>query len=251
MEQLPILRSQLLSRFPDLVCAISTRRGGVSTPPFDLNLSFNVGDRPEDVQKNRERFFTACGVCESDVAIPRQVHGDSVLSTMKPGTFQECDGLITGVRGVFLSVTIADCVPILIYDDNRKTVAAVHAGWKGSSMKIVETAVHKMVQELGSNPANLFCFIGPSAGVCCYEVGNEVAAQFKPHFVDERDGRFFVDLKAANRDQLLTCGVPHDQIELSPYCTISKSELLHSYRREREQSGRMIALIGLSNVAPN
>ena len=95
------------------------------------------------------------------------------------------------------------------------------------------------------DPADLYAFVGPSAGPCCYEVGPEVAAQFKDGAVEIRNGKRYVDLKKANVQQLVAQGIPRDHIEVSSSCTICSGETFHSYRRDREHSGRMMAVIGL------
>lgn len=228
-----------------VLAAVSTRNGGVSPAPLGMNLSLHVGDREENVRRNREIFFGSLGVGVHELAIPGQVHGTTVIRVSTPGSYAECDALSTGASRVFLCVSVADCVPILLCDPAVPAVAAVHAGWRGTVGRILESAVRNMERELGAEPMRLRAYLGPAASWCCYEAGEEVVGRFDPRFVRREGGRAFVDLKQANAGQLLGIGVPPEQIEVSPYCTISDMTRFHSFRRDGGRSGRMIAVIGL------
>jgi hypothetical protein len=209
-----------------------------------MNLSFNVGDDPANVRRNRDIFFGALGISPGQVAIPRQVHGTSVRRVDGPGDYQETDALISSERGLFLCISVADCVPILLFDPVRNAVGAVHAGWRGTASAIALAAVEAMHAGFGTLPADLIASIGPSAAGCCYRVGADVASRFPPAFVRVERGESYVDLKGVNRDQLLNAGLRPGNVELSPYCTISDSLLFHSYRRDGAKSGRMMGVIG-------
>jgi YfiH family protein len=246
MDQRAIIRAECFDRFPSVVAGMSTRQGGISQPPLGMNVSFGVGDAEENVKRNRELFFGSLGISLEELAIPKQVHSSVVRTVGAPGSYAECDALVTNVRRVFLCVSVADCAPILLYDRKKEVVAGIHAGWRGTAGRIVERTIHVLRDEFQSSPENLIAFIGPCASVCCYSVGEEVAAQFDNAALHRIDGRVFLDLKEANRQQLAEGGVPRSAIEVSPLCTIGESMLLHSYRREKENSGRMFATIGLS-----
>jgi YfiH family protein len=225
--------------------AVSTRVGGVSPRPLDLNLSFQVGDDAENVTKNRELFFGSLGIGVEELAVPQQIHGNTVRTAERPGYYPSCDALLTGVPGVYLCVTVADCVPLLIYDARNRVVAAAHAGWRGSLAQITTRAIVALKTEYNSRPENLHVFVGPAAGVCCYEVGPEVAGEFDARFVEKRGGKNFLDLKSVNFQHLSTCGIPQSRIEVSTHCTICEPDLFHSFRRDKERSGRMMGVIGL------
>jgi polyphenol oxidase len=236
----------MLARFPELTCGMSTRQGGVSPEPYGLNTSFNVGDAPECVEENRRRFLDTLGISPDRLAIPQQRHTATIRKVDAEGTYEQCDALTTNVRNLFLSVSIADCAPVFLFDAAKKIVACVHAGWRGTEQRILEETVVSMHQEYGSSPENIYAFIGPSAGACCYEVGEEVAEKFEPGFVSRRNGRIYLDIKQVNREQLRKNGTPGSNIEVHKDCTICSKGLYHSYRRDREQSGRMMAVIGLN-----
>ncbi len=229
---------------PGIVAGFSTRNGGVSPPPLGMNLSYRVGDDPANVRRNREVFFGSLGIEPGQLAIPGQIHGAAVRSVAAPGDYPETDALITSEKGLFLCVTVADCVPILLFDPLTGSVGAVHAGWRGTAAGIVRAAVGAMTTRFGSRPATLIASIGPSASDCCYKVGPDVASRFPSSFVRGASGESFVDLKGLNRSQLLDAGLLPGNVELSPYCTISDSTLFHSFRRDGAKSGRMMGVIG-------
>jgi len=228
-----------------LLAALSTRIGGPADSPFGMNLSFSVGDDPANVRANRELFLKELGITEDQLAIPRQIHSSIVMRADRPGIYPECDGLVTDSPGVFLSVSTADCIPLLIFEKERNVVAAVHSGWRGTVAAITRQAVRKMVEEYGADPRAMGAYIGPAASVCCYAVSPDVASQFDPRFVREMAGKTHVDLKGAVLNQLLSVGVPSAAIDVNPLCTISEPSLFHSYRRDGAKSGRMMGVIGL------
>ena len=228
-----------------ILSALSTRVGGPAGSPFGMNLSFNVGDDPANVRANRDLFFKTLGIKEEEVAIPRQVHSSTVVRADHAGTYPECDGLVTDKTRVFLSVSTADCIPIFIVEKEKKVVAALHSGWRGTVAAIALEGVRKMVEEYGADPRAMSAYIGPAASVCCYEVSQDVASQFDRRFVRELEGKLRVDLKGAVLDQLLSAGIPPASIDVNPLCTISESSLFHSFRRDGAKSGRMMGVIGV------
>ncbi|HEY4612289.1 MAG TPA: peptidoglycan editing factor PgeF [Bacteroidota bacterium] len=240
-----LVGSELLSTLPFVRFAMSTRLGGVSPEPLGMNLSYHVGDAPERVAANREKFFHAVGMDPLQLALPRQCHSAKVVCANTGGDYQACDGLTTATAGVWLAVSIADCVPVILADAQRKAVAALHAGWRGTVQQIVRQGIVLMSEAFGTKSEGLIAYIGPSAGACCYEVGSDVAEQFPPTAFAKRNGSLFLNLKLENKRQLQEAGVPENNIETSPYCTICKSDLFHSYRRDKERSGRMMAVVGI------
>jgi polyphenol oxidase len=231
---------------PGVNAGISTRQGGVSVPPLGMNLSYKVGDDAISVAANRRIFFGSLGIPLDRLVIPGQVHGETVQRVEVPGEYPETDGVICREGGLFLCVTIADCVPVLLHDPHTGACAAVHAGWRGTALGILTGAVRALEAAFRVRPVDLLAFIGPSASECCYQVGEEVAGQIPPVHVSRRAGRPYVDLKGANRQQLLNSGLLPQHIETSPFCTISDSTLFHSHRRDGKKSGRMMGVIGLT-----
>lgn len=224
---------------------MSTRQGGVSPEPLGMNLSFRVGDDRNHVEENRRRFFGALGFDPQHVAIPHQCHSSNVQSVNLPGEYDSCDGLVTATRNLPLVITVADCLPVVLFDPEAAVLGHVHAGWRGSARGIVSEAVALMKNKFGASPDSMVAYLGPSAGVCCYEVGQDVAEAFLPDQLEIRKERMYLNLKKVNKDQLLESGLGEENIEISSSCTICTPELFHSYRRDRNKSGRMMAVVSI------
>ncbi|HLX12388.1 MAG TPA: peptidoglycan editing factor PgeF, partial [Bacteroidota bacterium] len=245
------INSTLLSSFPELVSGISSRNGGASPEPFGMNMSYNVGDDPKRVGENRNRFFSSLGIDEADVAFTRQVHGDKIIYADRPGSFGECDALYTDRPGVHLAISIADCIPILLFAPRQRFVAAVHSGWRGSELRILSKTIEMATNRFGSSPQEIVAYIGPAAGGCCYEVGEEVAKRFPSSCVLRNNyAKPHLDLKEFNRQLLLEAGIQEKNIDVAAECTICSPQMLHSYRRDNDRSGRMLAIIGMAPEKP-
>jgi polyphenol oxidase len=237
------------AQFPELVAAQSTRHGGVSPAPFaSLNLGLKSGDDPERVRQNRQRYAQALGIDLAQVVFAQQVHGPEVGHVTQAGPLAtDCDALITDCPNLFLGIFVADCTPVLVYDARTRAVGAAHAGWRGTVGGVVRNLLAAMAAHFGSRPADCHAHVGTCIGPTAFEVGDEVADQFAPVFKHRhpQTGKFMVDLKAANRQQLLDFGIPPAQIEVSPHCTVVDNAHYFSYRKEGPASGRMVALIGV------
>jgi YfiH family protein len=170
-------------------------------------------------------------------AAVRQIHSNLVLSVDQPGVAGDADALVTRTPGLALSIRTADCYPILLADPVTRSIAAIHAGWRGTADRIVRRTIAQMHLAFGSVAADLHAAIGPGIGVCCYEVGADVARRF------DVEGRAKIDLAEANRRQLVESGVPAVQIHSIGRCTHCEPELFHSYRRDGGQAGRMVSFI--------
>jgi purine-nucleoside/S-methyl-5'-thioadenosine phosphorylase / adenosine deaminase len=238
--------------------AFSTRIGGVSPMPHDdLNLAGFVDDDAENIFENRRRFMTlfdgpwvltACW----------QVHGNDVRVVKDASDArsdeERCDALTTIAPGILLAVKTADCVPVLLGDRQTGAVAAVHAGWRGTLSGIVGETLERMAAEFGTKAGDVAAAIGPAATSCCYEVGHEVIDAFRDRFgaVDHlfretRDGHAMVDLHQANREQLIAAGVNEAEIYSSGICTMCRTDIFFSYRKEKGpmgRTGRLMSVIG-------
>ena len=244
------IRPSIFSSYPWLLAVGSTRLGGCSKPPFaSLNLGLSTEDDPPAVAENRRRFFAALGVEEVHTASAHQVPGDAVLHVERPGRWEGYDALVTRQTGVYLCVTVADCTPILLWDPRQSVVAAVHAGWRGTQLRILSKTLEEMRHCYGSNPSDCVAYVGTCIDACDYEVGTDVADGFEPEFKrwDEGRQRFFLDLKKANKAQLLQAGVPEAHIEVSPYSTVKDNDRFFSHRKEAGQTGRMLHVIGIKS----
>jgi YfiH family protein len=245
----PLFRSPgIFGRIPGLISAESTRHGGVSVSPYaSLNLGGATQD-PANVSENNRRFFSALNIPFEQVAKSHQIHEAEILSVTQPGRFEGYDALMTNQQGVYLAVTVADCTPVLICDPVKRAVAAVHAGWRGTVKNIVSKTLAAMQKEFGTHPADCYGYVGTCIDECSFEVGEEVALHFSsPHKRwDAVRQKFFIDLKQANKDQLLAAGLNASNIEISPYSTVLNNDDYFSYRLEKGVTGRMLATIGFA-----
>lgn len=237
----------------------STRLGGVSPfPENDLNLAGFDEDSTENINENRRRFLSLFAG-DWTLATCWQVHGTNIRVVLERdppnarGNDERCDALATNLARVFVGVKTADCVPILLADPHTGACAAVHAGWRGTSNSIVAVALARMSEEYGTRAGDVVAAIGPAALACCYEVGAEVFEVFKtnfPAYADElftptRDGHALINLHAANRRQLIDTGVAGKNIYAAPLCTMCRTDLFFSYRREKKINGRTGRLLGV------
>ena len=175
-----------------------------------------------------------------NLATLKQIHAaDCITGGGRSGVLGEGDALLEATPGAVVAVKTADCIPVLLIDVRHHAVAAIHAGWRGTVAGIVGRAVEAMRARFATGAAELHAAIGPGIGQCCYEVGPEVAEHFG------RPGRAHIDLPAANRDQLLAAGVVPERIYLSDLCTQCRPDEFHSYRRDKEDAGRLYSFAGI------
>ena len=243
-----IIKSRLFQEFPEIVLGISTKIGKYTASPFHFNLSFTVGDDPEIVWKNREMFFSELGLSSEQIAVQKQIHSDIITIVDRAGLVGESDGLITTKQNLGLAVSTADCVPIFIYDGEKKVIAGIHSGWSGTQKQILRKALNILVEKFGSNPEDMNVFVGPSICQKNYEVGDEVAAQFNQKYSMKKDGKIYLDLRQANIDLIYEFGIPEFQVEVSTLCSYEEKELLHSYRRDGKLSGRSLGVIAMKGI---
>jgi hypothetical protein len=253
--------------------------GGVS-PAYGgktLNLGFTPEDSRAVVERNRQLFLKELGVANGRKSWPlislRQIHSDLIHRV--DGVPREPlagDGVVTDTPGLMVAVQAADCFPIVLADRKRRVVGVIHAGWRGTVKRIVEKGVGEMQRYFDCEPRDIVVAIGPGVQACCYEVGEDVRVKFRSQFsyadilfreVKESDPvrekypllfltarapghselptKLFLDLKEANRRQLLDAGVLAKNIDATSPCTACHTELLFSYRAEKGLTGRMMA----------
>ena len=181
----------------------------------------------------------------------KQVHGARVLRAPWEGR-PEADAGIAEHAGLLLGIETADCLPVLLVDPERRVVGAAHAGWRGTAAGIVREVVDTL-RAGGSDPAVVVAALGPGIGPCCYEVGEELLAEFGPggeaFFRPGPRGKPHLDVRAANVAQLKAAGVAESRIHSVAECTRCRADLYHSYRRDGPRSGRMINFIGWEGPA--
>jgi purine-nucleoside/S-methyl-5'-thioadenosine phosphorylase / adenosine deaminase len=240
----------------ELVHAIFTRHGGVSSSPWhSLNVGGTVGDEPERVRENRQRSFRALDLNPTSIFDVWQVHGREVVFADRPrkpeDAYHQADVLLTDRPGVTLFMRFADCVPIVLYDPRQGVVGLVHAGWRGTVKRTPAAAIQAMQTRYHCRPADILAGIGPSIGSHHYPVGMEVVQHVQnafgaraAAFLVQQNGQANLDLWLANRMVLEDCGV--EKIEVSGLCTACNPGDWYSHRGEGGRTGRFGALIALS-----
>jgi purine-nucleoside/S-methyl-5'-thioadenosine phosphorylase / adenosine deaminase len=249
------------------VNGFSTRLGGVSDMPRNaLSLAGFNEDTAENILENRRRFLK---LFPGDWALAGcwQVHGADVrvvesAEDAKPaendrGDTIYCDAIVSNASGVLAGIKTADCVPILLGDPKTGSFAAVHAGWKGTLAGVGVAALQRLTAQYKTHPEDVRVGIGAAAGPCCYEVGLDVIDAFTSRFNDgdrlftaTRPGPAIVDLLKSNREQLISAGVREERIHVAPICTMCRTDLFFSYRREKSVNGkvgRLMAVVGRSD----
>ena len=255
---LPLYQAKTMAWLPRITQGFTTRRGGVSTAPYDsLNLGAHVGDDLAQVQANRRRVWHDLGTPESQVALAEQVHGDKV-TVVSAGTgsvpVAGADALVTNTPDLLLMLLFADCVPVYLVDPVRKVIGLAHAGWRGTAVNIAGKTLQTMVAEFGCVPSACFAAVGPSIGGDSYEVRAEVADQFRSlpsarasNVVTPRSemgGTYNLNLRAVVFSQLLYAGLPAGSIAVCDEDTFRNKRDFFSYRRDGA-TGRMAAFLGI------
>lgn len=229
----------------------STRLGGVSQGAFEsLNLGYTAGDETTAVDVNRDRFARALGF----EAVPwtlSMVHGTEVAVLDEPLAGRpRADACITDRPGIPMSITTADCVPIIFHDPVRRAVGLAHAGWRGTVGGIARSTVEAMTAHYGTRPADLRVALAPAIGPDAFLVDADVAEPFEHRFagqdlVVKRTNKWAINLWEANRQVLRQSGVPSEQIFACELCTFERPDLFFSYRREKGRTGRLLTAVTL------
>jgi YfiH family protein len=186
-----------------------------------------------------------------NIYLPLQKHTDSVLVVESDLSAKIADAVITQRKNILIGVKVADCVPILIFDTEKKVAGAVHAGWKGTASSIIKKTIRSMNIYFDSSPKDIRIALGPSIRWNCYEVGLDVKdaifnATGDGYYCIEKDnGKYCVDLASANIYQSMSMGVPEENIWISNECTYCNPDKYHSYRYEKAYNGSQGGFIGI------
>lgn len=256
--------------YEELTAGFTSRHGGVSEAPYStLNCGLHVLDKPEHVIRNRELLAKAVGQPFDAFTYAEQVHGNEVTvvslrekgigRTSRESAIQAKDGFITREKGIVLCAQFADCVPLFFYDPVQQVVGLSHAGWKGTVLNISMATISLMTHTFGSQPKDIRAAIGPSIGVCCYEVDDTVATRVYAVLEEmntspeeqlrvisgKENGKYMLNLQELNRKLLVQAGIMSSHIEVTQLCTSCRSDEFFSHRKEGGSTGRMVAWIGL------
>jgi len=212
----------------DLLIAMSLREDK------NMKVHFEYG-KDDNALINRKRFLNKLGLSEKNVIGVKSVHGDKIRLVTKEdeGSFiNNTDGLITDDKDVYLSITVADCLPIVIFDPQKEVLSLIHSGWRGLEKEIPKKAVKKMEENFGVNSKNLLAAIGPGIGGCHFDVKEDFLIKFKsyPEAIIKKGKKNYIDLKLIAKIQLEEAGVKPGNIDVSPVCTYCHSGIYFSYR---------------------
>ncbi|HTA76089.1 MAG TPA: peptidoglycan editing factor PgeF [bacterium] len=241
--------------------AISTRMGGVSRGSYQsMNISYKVSDESLRVEENRRLLSESIEMNLDKAVYLTQVHSDKVFkldsSNLPPKeqSLGEGDALITNLLKVPIGIMVADCLPVLFYDQVHKAIGLAHAGWRGTVAQIAVKTLYSMAEAYGTNPAEVKVVLGPAIGPCCYEVGLDVKEKFDAfHYAGdilEQSGKahWKMNIPEANARQLLEAGVAEDHLIRSNLCTVDHINLFYSHRADaspEQPTGRFGAFIML------
>ncbi len=240
----------------------TTRHGGVSLGNYaSLNVNAYCGDTIEHITENRHLLCRSLHLSDTScLVIPHQVHGNEVRritedffrqpETVRQPLLEGVDAVMTDVRYVCVGVSTADCIPIFIYDPKHHCASAVHAGWRGTVVRIAEKTVASMMETYGSRPSEMKAVIGPGISLAAFEVGQEVydafcQARFPMELISERQQKWHINLPLCNRLQLESMGLAPENIAQSDICTYANVDDFFSARRLGIQSGRIFTGIVL------
>jgi hypothetical protein len=240
-----------------VVAFSSTRHGGCSEGNYaSFNINRYCGDQEDNIQKNRKALCEILGISDNRLVMPHQVHLTKVATideqhfTLSSSAQQEAlegvDALMTDLSGVCIGVSTADCIPVLLYDNEHHAVCAIHAGWRGTVQRIVVKAIEAMTATYGTQPELLKAQIGPGIHLDSFEVGDEVyeafaEAGFEMSSISSRKEKWHIDLPACNRLQLMAAGMKAESITVSPVCTFQQATDYFSARRLGINSGRIFS----------
>jgi uncharacterized protein, YfiH family len=226
-----ILTFSNFNKFPDVLIAMSLR------PDKNMKAYYNLR-KDEEALINRERFLKKINLSGKNLVSVKSASDSNIeIATEEDlGNFLEnTDGLITARKNVYLSITVADCLPVIIYDFKKEIIGLLHCGWKGIEKKIIEKAVKKMKDIFDSGPQDIIAGIGPGIGICHFEVKEDLLEKFGsyPEAIRKEDGKNYMDLKLVAQKKLQQCGVRRENISASPDCTYCRPDKYYSFRKDR------------------
>ena len=225
----------------------TTRQGGCSTGNYAaFNINGYCGDDIVHIAANKVALCRLLDIECDHLVMPHQVHDCVVRRIDGPQqeTLEGVDALLTNVPQLCIGVSTADCIPVLLFDPIRRAVGAIHAGWRGTVLRIVQKAVEAMRESYGTEAADLQAVVGPGISLDSFEVGDEVYEQFQVagfemEAISRRDEKWHINLPECNRIQLVESGVLPSHIQMTNICTFQACNRFFSARRLGIQSGRI------------
>lgn len=239
--------------------AFSTYRGKGSDNYAEFNITHYCGDTEEHIAKCRLELCKELGIKDNCLILPRQTHDNKVICIDREFTEQSkeeqtallhgMDAIITDLPQICIGVSTADCIPILLYDDTRNVIAAVHAGWRGTVADIAKECIHTMCNSYGCRATDIKAIIAPGISIDAFEVGDEVYEKFaeaefpmekiSKRYPAEQGEKWHIDLWEANRLQMIDAGIKAENITVAGICTYNNYNEFFSARRLGINSGRI------------
>lgn len=256
-ENPPIYRWKIFDGFKNKINAGVTGR----EPMEDFNQALHTGDNDISVINNRKKLCASQGIPFELYTCAQQTHGVNIKVVGRESaglgrdsyknSIHDADALIVTEGDIMINIHIADCVPITLYDHKANIGALVHSGWKGTAKEICIKTIDYMIKELSCSQDTIIAGIGPSIDPCCFQIGADTAKELESRFpyssnvIKRQNGHIYGDLKQANREQLLRCGIKDEYIELSTICTSCSNKSFYSYRADSGKTGRFGAFLTL------
>lgn len=256
--------SSLLSECDFLTHAFCTRLGGVSEDDYaSLNISFKEGDLEGKVLQNWHRLAMAFSIPLEDFLTLNQVHGNDIFVIKPFGDYYpadrklDYDAIVTNRTNLAICIKTADCVPIFLVDRIRKVIAVVHAGWRSTALSITAKVIHLLIDKYHCSPHDILAAIGPAIGKCCFDLDSTATNDFRKQknheaflFPGKRQNKHSIDLTEANRRQIMNCGIPESNIDVSDICTSCRQDLFFSHRGSGGITGRQVNFMMIKGDAP-
>lgn len=243
------------------------KQGIINLDNFDNNVislfvhkpyNFKNNVNEETINKQFKDIEEKINIKFNKIVRMHQVHANVVKVVTEENMnsdFDNVDGLITNLKGVALITVLADCQGILLYDEENKVIGNIHSGWRGTLNRIVTNGINIMKESFSSNPENIKVYISPCIHKCCFEVDEDVKELFEKEFIDidltniiskdDNKNKYFIDTVELNKKVLLNMGIRVENIYISDICSSCNNDYIHSYRKDKPNDGRNIALICL------
>lgn len=259
------LQFRKLLQYPELIHCYT-----LSNNKFDVGGNDTYTAKRNEIIENYKKLSVALNVNYDKILRPYQTHTDIVKCIQKeykqftvfPKELTDVDGLLTNRENILFSLTYADCTPIYLYDPVKKVVGNIHSGWQGTLKGIGKKAVQMMITTYKSDPKDIICCFGPHIKKCHFEVGEDVAKEFRKQYFNMKDlnniieyigkkhgeNKYYIDTAKINENLVKELGIQQENIIDSGICTVCYNKQMHSYRANGKEAGRNTALIGIKNA---
>lgn len=229
------------NEFPDVLIAMSLK------PDRNMKVYYDF-KKDEEALVNRERFLEKLNLSGKNLVSVKSISGSNIeiVSEADLENFiNDTDGLITARKNVYLAITVADCLPVIIFDPKKEVIGLLHCGWKGVEKNIIEKSVNMIKDTFNSAPQDIIAGIGPGIGACHFEIKDDLMEKFAsyPEAFRKEGRKNFMDLRLVVQKKLGECGVIQGNVAVSPDCTYCQSDKYYSFRRDRTEPLQAMILV--------